>query len=108
MSKLVEITQFLDSELNLGAFSDASNNGLQVEGCAEVVKVAVAVDCGLSVIQEALRRGAQLLFGGDLELSLTNRDDSSLLIEGFAPHLDTELTPVDTAASNMGNVLECA
>ncbi|MCC7360146.1 MAG: VCBS repeat-containing protein [Anaerolineales bacterium] len=45
-------------------------------------------------------RGAQLLFGGDLELSLTNRDDSSLLIEGFAPHLDTDLTPVDTAAAN--------
>jgi dinuclear metal center YbgI/SA1388 family protein len=57
-----EIARFLDTELEVKKFSDIALNGLQIEASsAEVKTVAFAVDSGLSVIQQAAERGAQLL-----------------------------------------------
>lgn len=58
---LSDIVAFLDSELDLGSFSDSSLNGLQVQGQDEVHRVCSAVDCGLSVVQQACAHKAQLL-----------------------------------------------
>jgi dinuclear metal center YbgI/SA1388 family protein len=56
------ITDFLDNELETHRYSDMATNGLQVESpCHEISHIAFAVDCGLSVIEEALSEGAQLL-----------------------------------------------
>lgn len=59
---LSEIVTFLDTELQLSAYSDVALNGLQIEsGQAEISKIAFAVDAGLSVIEQAVSEGAQLL-----------------------------------------------
>lgn len=61
--KLVELTQFLDRELNLEAFrQDHSNNGLQVEGSAEVRRAAFAVDACLATFELAAEKGVDFLF----------------------------------------------
>ncbi|MEP7356926.1 MAG: FG-GAP-like repeat-containing protein, partial [Anaerolineales bacterium] len=41
-------------------------------------------------------RAATADLGGNLSLALTNRDAPSLLFSGFAPHLASSLTPVDS------------
>jgi dinuclear metal center YbgI/SA1388 family protein len=57
-----EIARFLDAELEVKKFSDIALNGLQIEAIGtDVSTVALAVDSGLSVMQEAVSRGAQLL-----------------------------------------------
>lgn len=62
MAKLLEITKFLDQALALSAYEDASQNGLQIEGRDEVKVVAVAVDAGERVADQAIALGADLLF----------------------------------------------
>lgn len=62
MALLNAINDYLSSELRIGAFEDSSLNGLQVEGRGEIRRVALAVDCGRSVIEEAVSRKADLLF----------------------------------------------
>ena len=59
--KLKRILDWLDRELEVGRFDDVSNNGLQVEGPAEVAKVAFAVDASLESVNAAAHCGAQLL-----------------------------------------------
>jgi dinuclear metal center YbgI/SA1388 family protein len=59
--KLNELVSYLNSTLNMTAFKDASLNGLQVEGAEEVSRIAIAVDAGLSVIQEAASRGVDAI-----------------------------------------------
>jgi dinuclear metal center YbgI/SA1388 family protein len=61
MAELKEITTLLSATLELERFSDASLNGLQIEGNPTVTKVAVAVDTGLATIEKAIAQGAQLL-----------------------------------------------
>lgn len=58
-----ELVRWLDAYLDTQAFAavDASLNGLQVEGAAEVVKVAVAVDASLNTFQQAAAHGADML-----------------------------------------------
>jgi dinuclear metal center YbgI/SA1388 family protein len=57
-----EITDLLNKELNVAQFSDVAFNGLQIESPKqEVSKIAFAVDSGLSVIEQALSCGAELL-----------------------------------------------
>lgn len=60
--KLTRITEWLDRELNLSAFDDVSNNGLQLsrEG-VEVHKAAVAVDASVRAVEAAANAGAGLL-----------------------------------------------
>lgn len=60
--KLEKITKWLDATLNLSAFDDVSNNGLQIareEG--DVRLVAFAVDASVASVAAAAKAGAQLL-----------------------------------------------
>jgi dinuclear metal center YbgI/SA1388 family protein len=62
IAPLSEVTKFLDEVLNTPSFNDASCNGLQVDsGEQQIRTVAVAVDSGLSVINEAIKAKAELL-----------------------------------------------
>lgn len=56
-----EIAALLDRELRLSAFSDVSNNGLQIENEGPVTRVATAVDASLETFEAAAARGAQML-----------------------------------------------
>lgn len=63
MASLLEITHFLDELLPTSPYEDRSLNGVQVEGNNDFVKtVGLAVDAGLSVIEEAVRLNCDLLF----------------------------------------------
>jgi dinuclear metal center YbgI/SA1388 family protein len=55
------LVSWLDDYLDIASYPDASLNGLQVEGAAEVTKVAVAVDSSLSTFEQAAEIGADLL-----------------------------------------------
>lgn len=60
--KLEKITKWLDATLDLAAFDDVSNNGLQIareEG--DVRLVAFAVDASAASVAAAAKAGAQLL-----------------------------------------------
>ena len=65
--KLDKITAWLDKTLNVAAFDDVSNNGLQVERSEvrgrrpEVRCVAFAVDASVRAVEAAAKAGAQLL-----------------------------------------------
>ncbi|MCX7853121.1 MAG: Nif3-like dinuclear metal center hexameric protein [Caldilineales bacterium] len=56
-----EIVAYLDNLLNIAAIPDYGPQGLQVEGRAEVHRVAVAVDVAHAAIDGALAAGADLL-----------------------------------------------
>ncbi len=51
----------LDEYLAVGEFDDAAVNGLQLEACAEVSRLAVSVDTSLDAIDGAVESGADLL-----------------------------------------------
>ena len=60
--KLQEITDWLDQALNVAAFDDVSNNGLQIaRDGADVTTVAFAVDASARAVKAAKDAGAQLL-----------------------------------------------
>jgi dinuclear metal center YbgI/SA1388 family protein len=59
--KLQELVRYLDSYLRVAEIEDSSQNGLQVEGPADVEKLAFAVDSSLAAIDQAVAAGAQLL-----------------------------------------------
>jgi dinuclear metal center YbgI/SA1388 family protein len=61
MAQRNEIVEALDAYLQIGAIEDASLNGLQVEGRAEVERVALAVDAAQATIDAAVAEGCQLL-----------------------------------------------
>ena len=61
MEKLDRIVSFLDRELKVADFRDASNNGLQVANTGRVRRVCCGVDASLEFFEEALRREADLL-----------------------------------------------
>ena len=56
-----DLVRWLDETLAIHDFDDPSLNGLQVEGAADVAKVAVAVDASLSTFEQAADVGADLL-----------------------------------------------
>lgn len=56
-----ELVHWLDTYLETSRFRDLSLNGLQVEGPAEVNKVAVAVDSSMSTFEQAAELGADML-----------------------------------------------
>lgn len=59
---LLEITSFLSDLLQVSDYSDVAINGLQVESpMRNVSKVAVAVDAGHSILEQAAEQHAQLL-----------------------------------------------
>ncbi len=56
------LVAWLDAYLDIGAYpADPSLNGLQVEGCAEVTKVALAVDASLNAFTQAADIGADMV-----------------------------------------------
>ena len=59
--KLADLTTYLDQYLRIGDYQDRSNNGLQVQGSADVTRVAFAVDACLASFQRAVAERAQLL-----------------------------------------------
>ena len=60
--KLNRIVQWLDRALDVAAFDDVSNNGLQIARDGDEVKcVAVAVDASVRAVKAAAKAGAQLL-----------------------------------------------
>lgn len=61
MITLQEICRYLDNLLEVKNFNDFCVNGLQVEGKAEVGKIATAVSASLSTIEAAIDKGADLL-----------------------------------------------
>jgi dinuclear metal center YbgI/SA1388 family protein len=62
VSELAEIIRYLDTLLEPSIYSDVAMNGLQVDsGRSTIKRLAVAVDSGLSVIEEAIRFKADLL-----------------------------------------------
>ncbi|NJE30206.1 Nif3-like dinuclear metal center hexameric protein [Thermococcus sp. 18S1] len=56
-----ELVAFLDDYLQISTYPDKSSNGLQVEGKAEVERVAFAVDTTLRTIGRAAKAGADML-----------------------------------------------
>ena len=65
--KLEKIVTWLDQTLNVAAFDDVSNNGIQIERSevkgerSEVKVVAFAVDASVKAVKAAAKAGAQLL-----------------------------------------------
>jgi len=104
-----ELVRWLDDYLDLAAFSDdPSLNGLQVEGASEVHKVAVAVDCSLTTMEQAAEAGADMLithhglfWGAPLPVTGPHRKRLAFLLERdislYAAHL-----PLD-AHTEVGN-----
>lgn len=60
---ITDIIRWLDQTLQPENYQDLGLNGLQVQspGADEVLKIAFAVDAGISVIEKAVQGGAQLL-----------------------------------------------
>lgn len=56
-----DLVRWLDDRLAISTFTDASLNGLQVEGADEVHKVALAVDASLNTFEQAAEVGADML-----------------------------------------------
>ena len=56
-----ELVRWLNDYLEIDAFSDASLNGLQIEGKDRVTRVAASVDSSLRSIEAAIALGADLL-----------------------------------------------
>jgi len=61
MSSRESIIEFLDAEFLASPISDSGLNGLQFEGSAQISRVALAVDSGLSVIRAAIEKKSDLL-----------------------------------------------
>jgi dinuclear metal center YbgI/SA1388 family protein len=63
MVHLREMVEYLDAFLEIEAVpADKSNNGLQVEGRAEVTKAVFGVDACAGLFKEAVRRNADFIF----------------------------------------------
>lgn len=60
-SLLNDIASYADGYLKINEFSDYCPNGLQVEGQAQIDKIACAVSASLSVVERAIDWGAQCL-----------------------------------------------
>ncbi len=59
--KLKKICEFLDSELRIKDIPDASLNGLQIEGCENIEKIAFAVDGSYETFVKAVEASCRLL-----------------------------------------------
>ena len=61
MNALAKIVKYLDSELNISAFKDDSNNGLQVQNSGKVQRVCIGVDASMPFFEAAAEKNADLL-----------------------------------------------
>ena len=60
MTTQQKIVEFLDRELNIAAFHDDSNNGLQVQNPGKVRRICVGVDASMAFFEKAAARKADL------------------------------------------------
>ncbi|MEX2540940.1 MAG: Nif3-like dinuclear metal center hexameric protein [Trueperaceae bacterium] len=92
------LVRWLDDYLEIADYSDPSLNGLQVEGAAEVEKVAVAVDASLETFEKARELGADMLivhhglfWGAPLAVTGPHRKRLTYLLENemslYAAHI---------------------
>ncbi len=106
MTKLSAIVSFLDQHLEISQFADPGINGLQVEGRADVDRVALGVSASLQMFEEARRWGAQaiivhhgLIWKGMTRLVGPTARRFRSLLEGnvslLAYHLPLDAHPVD-------------
>jgi len=58
---LNQTISYLDDFLRIAKIEDSSYNGLQVEGKAEIQKIAFAVDAGIEVFEKAKEQNADML-----------------------------------------------
>lgn len=115
--RLHEITTFLDQELQVRRFADSAFNGLQVQGSRNTVRrLAVAVDAGLSVVQEAIAADCDLLIvhhgimWGQIEpvVGALARKLHALLAHGlslYAAHLPLDGHPTLGNAAQLAQLL---
>lgn len=107
------LVQHLNSYLKTEEIEDVSNNGLQVEGAAEVHRVAFAVDGCHAAIEAAIAAGAQMLivhhglfWGRPLPLAGPHRRRVKALLDAdcslYAVHLPLDGHP------EVGNNVELA
>ncbi len=93
-----ELVSYLDDYLKIHEIEDRSNNGLQVEGAAEVAHLAFAVDAGLATFEAAVEAGAQMLvvhhglfWGEPILITGVHRRRLAALLDGnvslYAAHL---------------------
>ena len=61
MAQLKEVTSYTNQFLRISEFSDYCPNGLQVEGKAEIQKIATGVTASLALIEKATAWGADAL-----------------------------------------------
>jgi len=61
MIKTKELTKYLNKTLNIYDFNDYGPNGLQIQGCTEVGKIAFAVSATKYSIEKAVELGANAL-----------------------------------------------
>ena len=61
MGNCEDIIQFLDTYLNSARIADASRNGLQVSGAAQVEKIVFGVSASLELFRKAKAAGADLI-----------------------------------------------
>jgi dinuclear metal center YbgI/SA1388 family protein len=99
-----ELVTWLDGYLNTAAFEDRSLNGLQIEGVAEVQKIAFAVDASLRAFEQAAEIGADMLivhhglfWGQPLALRGMHKNRVKYLLEKdislYASHLPLDAHP---------------
>lgn len=62
MASLLQIHDKLHETFCVDAITDAAYNGIQIAGRDEVTKIAVAVDAGLSTLEQAIALKADMLF----------------------------------------------
>ena len=56
-----QLSAYLDDLLQVQAFTDYCKNGIQVEGCDEIRRLATGVSASLETIEEAVGKGAEAL-----------------------------------------------
>ena len=113
-TQLNDIASYLDSLLEIHTYEDSSENGLQIETKQkDISEIALSVDAGESVFDQAISSGAQLLivhhglfWGGRASLQgVTARKVQKLFDNGcslYAAHL-----PLDGHAK-LGNAAQLA
>lgn len=56
-----ELTKYLHDYMNVESFKDLGPNGLQVEGCKDIMKIITGVSAGVELFEEALEKRAEAI-----------------------------------------------
>ena len=109
MPQLKDIIAWLDDKLHAAQARDVAANGLQVEGRSEVKHIVTAVSANLELLQQAQRRGADLViahhglvWGGIQKISGPLRQRLALLL-GHELSLAAYHLPLDMHAEYGNN-----